>query len=48
METFFCDPSLQLSRRDGFNEKSQDMFSLRNKKNSYLEFWMEGGYLKIV
>ena len=28
-----CDPSLEPSRRDGSNEGSQYMFSLRNKKN---------------
>ena len=27
------DTSVELSRRDGFNEGSQHMFSLRNKKN---------------
>ena len=32
-KTFFYDPSLELSRRDGSNEGSQHMFSLRNKKN---------------
>ena len=29
----FCDPSLEPSHRDGSNEGSQHMFSLRNKKN---------------
>ena len=29
----FCDPSLEQSRRDASNEKSQHMFSFRNKKN---------------
>ena len=29
----YCDPSLELSQRDGSNEGSQCMFSLRNKKN---------------
>ena len=28
----FCDPSLEPSPRDGSNEGSQHMFSLRNKK----------------
>ena len=28
----FCDLSLELSHRDGSNEGSQHMFSLRNKK----------------
>ena len=28
-----CDSSLELSRRDGSNEGSQHMFSLKNKKN---------------
>ena len=28
-----CDPSLEPSRRDGSNEGSQRMFSLRNKEN---------------
>ena len=32
-KNIFCDPSLQPSRQDGSNEGSQDMFSLRNKKN---------------
>ena len=30
-----CDPSLELSHRDGSNEGSQHMFTLKNKK-SYL------------
>ena len=29
-----CDPSLEPSRRDGSNEGSQYMFSMRNKKNN--------------
>ena len=29
----FCDPSLEPTHRDGSNEGSQYMFSLRNKKN---------------
>ena len=29
----FCDPPLEPSRRDGSNEGSQHMFSLRNKKH---------------
>ena len=32
-KNIFCDPSLEPSRRDGSNEGSQHMFSLRNKKN---------------
>ena len=31
-KNIFCDPSLELSRREGSNEGSQRMFSLRNKK----------------
>ena len=31
-KNIFCDPSLEPSRRDGSNEGSQHMFSLRNKK----------------
>ena len=29
------DPSVEPSRRDGSNEGSQHMFSLRNKKNHF-------------
>ena len=32
-KNIFCDPSLELSRRDGSIEGSHHMFSLRNKKN---------------
>ena len=32
-KNIFCDPSLELSHRDGSYEGSQHMFSLRNKKN---------------
>ena len=32
-QNVFCDPSLELSHRDGSNVGSQYMFSLRNKKN---------------
>ena len=28
----FCDPSLELSHRDGSNEESQHMFSLKYRK----------------
>ena len=31
----FCDPLLEPSYRDGSNEGSQHMFSLRNKKNIF-------------
>ena len=30
-----CDPSLEPSRGDGSNERSQCLFSLRNKKNYF-------------
>ena len=33
IKNIFCDPSFELSHRDGSNERSQHMFSLRNKKN---------------
>ena len=36
-KNIFCDLSLEPSYRDGSNEGSQSMFSLRNKKN-YLRF----------
>ena len=32
-KNLFCDPSLEPSHRDGSNDGSQHMFSLRNKKN---------------
>ena len=32
-KNILCDPSLELSRRDGSNEGSQHMFSLRIKNN---------------
>ena len=32
-KSIFCDPSLEPSHRDGSNDGSQHMFSLRNKKN---------------
>ena len=32
-QNIYCDPSLEPPRRDGSNEGSQCMFSLRNKKN---------------
>ena len=32
-KNIFCDPSLEPSPKDGSNEESQHMFSLRNKKN---------------
>ena len=32
-KNIFCDPSLELSQRDGSNEGSQHMFSLKNEKN---------------
>ena len=32
-ENIHCDPSLEPSHRDGSNERSHCMFSLRNKKN---------------
>ena len=35
-KNIFCDSSLEPSRRDGSNEGSQYMFSLRNKKNYFL------------
>ena len=47
-KNIFWDPSLEPSHRDGSNEGSQHMFSLKNKKNylwiipvtpSYLELW---------
>ena len=34
----FCDPSLELSHRDGSNEGLQHMFSLRNKKKLSLYY----------
>ena len=36
-KNIFCDPSLEPSRREGFNEGSQHMFSLRNKKKNIFE-----------
>ena len=32
-KNIFCDPPLEPSHPDGSKEGSQDMFSLRNKKN---------------
>ena len=32
-KSIVCDPSLELSYRDGSNEGSQHMFSLQNKEN---------------
>ena len=32
-KNIFCDPLLEPCHRDGSNEGSQHMFSLRNKKN---------------
>ena len=32
-KSIYCDPSLEPSRRDGSDEGSQHMFSMRNKKN---------------
>ena len=37
-KNIFCDPSLELSRRDGSNDGSQHMFSLRNKKKYSLNY----------
>ena len=36
-KNIFCDPSLELSHRDGSNEGSQHIFSLRNRKNYLLD-----------
>ena len=33
-ENTFCDPSLELSRRDGSNDVSQNMFLWRNMDNT--------------
>ena len=47
-------PSLEASHRDGSNEGSQHMFSLRNKKTglwiilstpSYLELWVQSQFI---
>ena len=32
-KNIFCDPSLEPSLKDGSNDRSQHMYSLRNKKN---------------
>ena len=37
-QNVFCDPSLKLSCRDGSDEGSQHMFSLRNKKKLFLNY----------
>ena len=37
-KNIFCDPSLELFRRDGSKEGSQHMFSLRNKKKLSLNY----------
>ena len=36
-KNIFCEPSLEPSHRDGSNEGSQHMFSLRNKKKNIFE-----------